>query len=61
MKNRILRVIAFVTASAMIIALVLFANSVVGNPISKWISQTSAENHLKEIYPDSDYVIEVTN
>ena len=35
MKNRILRVIAFVTASAMIIALGLFANSVVGNPISK--------------------------
>ena len=61
MKNRILRVIAFVTASAMIIALGLFANSVVGNPISKLVAKTSAENHLKEIYPDSDYVIEDTN
>ncbi len=60
MKNRVLRIIAFVVAAGMIITLGVFANSMVGNPISKLLAQKSAEKYIAETYPGSDYTIEDT-
>ena len=57
MKNRVLRIIAFVVAAGMIITLGVFANSMVGNPISKLLAQKSAEKYIAETYPGSDYTI----
>ena len=60
MKNRVLRIIAFVVAVGLIVTLGLFANSLVGNPISKILAKKSAEKYIAETYPASDYTIEET-
>lgn len=58
MKNKILRVLAFLTAMALIAGLGLFANALVGNPISKWLSKRTAEKYIADTYPNTDFEVE---
>ena len=46
MKKKVLKIIALVMAIALIVGVCIFANSLVGNPISKWVATNTAEKHL---------------
>ena len=58
MKKRILKIAAFVFAIALIVGVCVFANALVGNPISKAVATNTAEKHLEENYADKDFEIE---
>ncbi|MBR2894457.1 MAG: hypothetical protein IKC03_02220 [Oscillospiraceae bacterium] len=58
MKQKTLKIIAAVTAFAILIGLAWFANAMVGNPISKLLAERAAEKHLEETYAGTDYYIE---
>ena len=58
MKKRILKIAAFVFAIALIVGVCVFANALVGNPISKAMATNTAEKHIEENYGDKDYEIE---
>lgn len=61
MKKKILKVLALVLAIVLIIGVGLFANSLVGNPVSKYLATKSAEEHLAKNYGDKDFVVEEVN
>ena len=52
MKKKIWKRIALVLALALILFLGYFANSLVGNPVSRWLAQRGAEEYLLEHYPE---------
>ncbi len=58
MKKRILKIGALIFAILLIVGVCLFANSLVGNPISKALAKNTAEKHLEETYGDKDYELE---
>ena len=58
MKKRILKIAALVFAIVLIVGVCIFANGLVGNPISKAIATNTAEKHLEETYADKDFEIE---
>lgn len=58
MKKKILKIAAFVLALALIVGVCIFANSLVGNPVSKLLATKTAEKYLKENHPGKDYVLE---
>ncbi|MBQ2988180.1 MAG: hypothetical protein IJD59_03655 [Clostridia bacterium] len=58
MKKRILKIAAFILAVALIYGVACFANSLVGNPISKMMARRTAQKHLEAQYADTDYVID---
>ena len=58
MKKRILKIAAFVFAIALIVGVCVFANGLVGNPISKAVATKTAEKHIEENYEDKDFEIE---
>lgn len=58
MKKRILKISALVLAVILIIGVCLFANSLVGNPISKALAKNTAEKYIEEVYGDKDYELE---
>ena len=58
MKKRILKITALVLAVALIIGVCLFANSLVGNPLSKALAKNTAEKYIEETYGDTDYELE---
>lgn len=58
MKKRILKIAAFVLAIALIYGVACFANSLVGNPISKMMARRTSEKYLAVQYSDTDYVID---
>ena len=58
MKKRILKIAAFVFAIALIVGVCVFANGLVGNPISKAVATNTAEKHIEENYADKDFQIE---
>lgn len=58
MKKKVLKIIAFVVALALIAGIGFFANALVGNPISKLLAQNSAERHIEENYSDTDFYVE---
>ena len=58
MKKRILKIAAFVFAIALIVGVGVFANALVGNPISKAMATNTAEKHIEENYADKDFEIE---
>ena len=58
MKKRILKIAALVFAIALIVGVCVFANGLVGNPISKAVATNTAEKHLEETYSDKDFEIE---
>lgn len=58
MKKKTLKIIAAVTALAILAGLAWFANAMVGNPVSKLLAARAAEKHLEETYAGTDYYIE---
>lgn len=58
MKRRILKIAALLAALALIAVVCLFANSLVGNPISKALAKNAAETYLAETYGEKDFVLE---
>ena len=58
MKKRILKIAAFVFAIVLIVGVCVFANALVGNPISKTMATNTAEKHIEESYADKDFEIE---
>ena len=58
MKKRILKAAAFVAALALIAGVCIFANALVGNPISKAMAKNAAKDHIEKNYSDKDFKIE---
>lgn len=58
MKKKILKVAALVAALTLIVGVCLFANSLVGNPISKLLATNTAKQYIKEKHPDQDYQLD---
>lgn len=58
MKKKILKIAAFVVALALIVGVCIFANSLVGNPISKLLATNTAKQYIKENHPDMDYQLD---
>jgi len=58
MKKKWVKIAAFVAALAIIAGLCVFANALVGNPVSKWLAKRTAQKHLEEVYGDTDFEIE---
>jgi uncharacterized protein YqgQ len=53
-----LKITALVFAIALIVGVCIFANGLVGNPISKAIAKNVAEKHIEKTYADKDFEIE---
>lgn len=58
MKKKHVKIIALITAIILIIGLACFANSLLGNPISKMLATNTAKKHLSETYAGTDYYME---
>jgi len=58
MKKKVLKIIALVVAIALIVGVCVFANALVGNPISKWVATSTAEKHLEDEYNEKDFEVE---
>lgn len=58
MKKRILKITALCAAIIFILGVCIFANSLVGNPISKALATSTAKKHLEENYANTDYELE---
>ncbi len=61
MKKKILKVLALVVAIALIIGIGVFANSLVGNPVSKYLATKTANEYIEKTYSDKDFIIEDVN
>lgn len=58
MKKKVLKAIALVVALALTAGLALFANALVGNPVSKHLAKNSAEKYIAQKYADRDFYID---
>lgn len=58
MKKKILKISAFILALILIVGVCMFANSLVGNPISKAMAKNTAEKHIQSTYKDTDFELE---
>jgi hypothetical protein len=58
MKKKVLKIAALVIAVALIICVCVFANSLVGNPVSKMLATNTAKQYIRENHPDKDYQLE---
>ena len=58
MKKRILKILALCAGIILILGVCIFANSLVGNPISKALATSTAKKHLEENYANTDYELE---
>ncbi|MBE6037615.1 MAG: hypothetical protein E7218_00195 [Anaerofustis stercorihominis] len=56
-KRKILKITAFLIAIAMITGLCVFANGLVGNPLSKMLAENAVEKYMRENYGDTDFVV----
>ena len=61
MKKKVLKALALILAIILIIGVGLFANALVGNPVSKFLAKKGAEEHLAKNYSDKDFVVEEVN
>ena len=61
MKKKVLKALALILAIILIIGVGLFANALVGNPVSKFLATKGAEEHLAKNYGDKDFVVEEVN
>ena len=57
MKKKVLKVVAFCVAILLIFGVALFANGLLGNPISKAIAEKNAAEYLAEAYSGQDLEI----
>ncbi len=58
MKKKLLKIAALLLALALIAGVCMFANSLVGNPISKMLATKTAERYLEENHPGKDYQLD---
>ncbi len=58
MKKKVLKILALVLAIILIIGIGLFANALVGNPVSKYLATKSANEYIEKTYSDKNFVIE---
>ena len=58
MKKKTKKIFALILALALIAGVCVFANGVVGNPVSKWLATSAAQKRLAEVYADKDYEVE---
>ena len=58
MKKKWLKIAALLAALAIIAGLGIFANALVGNPVSRWLAKRTAQKHLETVYGDTDFEIE---
>ncbi len=58
MKKKIIKITAIILSAALILTALIFANAFFGNPVSKLIATNTAEKHIAEVYPDTDYYID---
>lgn len=58
MKKKVLKVLALILAIVLIIGIGLFANALVGNPVSKFLATKGANEYIEKTYSDKDFVIE---
>ncbi len=58
MKKKVWKILALAIAIALIIGVCLFANALVGNPVSKMLANKAAESYLTEIHPGTDFFVE---
>lgn len=58
MKKKVLKIIAFIIAIALILGICWVANGLNGNPISKMLAKKAANEYLEENFSDTDYYIE---
>lgn len=57
MKRKALKIIALVLALVLIAGIGWFANALVGNPVSKYLANRSAEKYISEVYPQEDFLV----
>lgn len=55
MKKKILKIAALTAAVALILGVLIFANSLVGNPLSRALAKSTAEKHIANNYAGTDY------
>ena len=58
MKQRAMKITAFVIALGLILGIGLFANHLMGNPISKALASRTAQRHLESNYSKQGYLLE---
>lgn len=58
MKKKVLKTAAFFTALCLITGLAIFANALVGNPVSRLLAKRTAEAYLQENYRNTDFMLE---
>ena len=58
MKKKHIKIIALIIAVILIIGLGVFANALLGNPISKMLATNTVKKHLTETYAGTDYYME---
>ena len=58
MNKKYLKIGALVVAGVLIVGLGLFANALLGNPISKAAATSSAKKYVAETYAGTDYYVE---
>ena len=58
MSKKFWKRLAVIVAILMIVALAVFANAFIGNPVSKMLAQNTAEEILKTKYKNKDYQID---
>ncbi len=57
-KKIIIRTTALTLALLLIIGVLWFANSLIGNPLSHLLAMSAAKNYVEELYPDSDFEVD---
>ncbi len=57
-KIRVLRIAGLVAATVLISGVAVFANALVGNPVSRYLATQTAKQVVKETYAGTDYEIE---
>lgn len=58
MKKKYLKIGALILALCLTAGLLLFANALLGNPVSKMLATNTAKKYIEETYTDTDYYIE---
>ena len=57
-KKKILKAVALIVALALVVGIGVFANALVGNPVSKYLAENATEKLIEAEHPDSDFYIE---
>ena len=58
MKKKMLKRIAVITALVLMAGLLVFANALLGNPVSKALAKNAAKKYVETTYEDKDFYVE---